>query len=270
MKPIFFTGILALGLALPTPLPAQDKEKPAEAEASETPAPDAAAVKSDSSYALGLRTGGEFGERYGNFGITPDDIEMTRFIEGFLAGFKREDSAVDEEKLAAAMQALGDLLQKRETELAARNLEAGKAFLAANASKEGVTTLKSGLQYEVITAGNGEKYVAPKEGTPDKQFLVNYRGTLIDGTQFDASPEGEPIAMRLEVIDGMKEALKLMDVGAKWRLFIPSELAYADQRRSSAIGPNSVLIFEIELVKIEDAPQHPGGILPGAEQGSGE
>ena len=260
MNANFLAGALTAGLIVIAPAFAQDPAPAQENPAPQGPPPDAATVKSDSSYGLGYRTGNEFGERYGNFGIAPEDLEMTRFVEGFLAGFKGEEPKLDEEKLAAAMQALGDLLQQRETEVAARNLDAGKAFLAENSKKEGVTTLKSGLQYEVLSAGGGEKYVAPKEGEPDKQFLVNYRGTLIDGRQFDASPPGQPVPMSLEVIDGFKEALELMTVGAKWRLFIPSELAYGDQRRSAQIGPNSVLIFELELVRIEDAPQHPGGL----------
>jgi len=265
MRKTLLNALVSVGLALPGGAAAQE----AAAGEPAKPAPDAAAVKSDASYALGLRTGDEFAHRSGSFGITPDDLDMTRFIEGFMAGFKREETGVDEEKLDAAMQALGDLLQARETEVAASNLQAGKEFLEKNGAREGVTTLKSGLQYEVLSEGGSERYTAPKEGQPDKQFHVNLRGTLIDGRQFDASPEGEPRILNLQVVPGMKEALTIMPVGAKWRIFLPSELAYGDQRRSIDIGPNSVLIFELELVKIEDLPPHPGGIIPGATQGGG-
>lgn len=266
MRKTFLNMLVTLGFALPGVIFAQE---PAAGEP-EKPAPDAAAVKSDASYALGLRTGDEFAHRSGSFGITPDDLDMTRFIEGFMAGFKREKAGVDEEKLDAAMQALGDLLQARETELAASNLQAGKAFLEKNGAREEVTTLKSGLQYEVLAEGGSERYAAPKEGQPDKQFHVNLRGTLIDGRQIDASPEGEPRILGLQVLPGMKEALTLMPVGAKWRIFLPSELAYGDQRRSIDIGPNAVLIFDLELVKIEDVPPHPGSILPGTTPGDGK
>lgn len=268
-------GALALGLAALVPAVAQEEAPAAqpEAAAEAAPAPDAATVKSDSSYGLGFRTGGEFGQRYGSFGIKPDDIDTARFLEGFLAGFKSEDPAVSEEQLAASMQALGDLLQKREQELAESNLKAGEAFLAENAKREGVITLKSGLQYEILEKGGEETYSAPKEGEPDKQFLVNYRGTLIDGTEFDASPEGQPVPMTTQVIDGFKEALTTMPVGAKWKLYIPAALAYGEQRRSAEIGPNTALVFELELVKIEDAPAQQGGFpfpMPGGEMPAGE
>lgn len=183
-------GALALTLGAILPLAAQEQTAEAPADA---PAADPATVKPDSSYALGYRTGGEFGQRYGNFGITPEDLQTDKFVEGFLAGFKGENPAISEEKLGAAMQALGDLLQGREKELATKNLEAGKAFLAENAKKEGIKTTDSGLQYEVLEPGGEETYQTPKEGEPEKQFMVSYRGTLIDGTEFDASPEGETV-----------------------------------------------------------------------------
>ena len=262
MKRPNIPGVLAIGLATILPLQAQTEDS-GEPEATTPPveAPDPATVKSDSSYGLGFSTGSDFGQRYGNFGVTPDDIDVETFVKGFLDGFKGNEPELAEEKVGAAMQALGDMLQQREKDTAAKNLEAGKAFLEANKAKEGVTTLESGLQYEVITKGGEEKYVEPKEGEPGKQFQVNYKGSLIDGTEFDASPEGEPVTMTLQVIDGFKEALTSMPVGAKWRLFIPSELAYGEQRRSPDIGPNSTLIFELELLKIEDAPApQPGGL----------
>lgn len=270
MKLYLTPGVLAFGLATLIPAAAQNEgaaEKPAETPAAETtPAPatpiDPAKVKADSSYGLGFRTGGEFAQNYGQFGITAEDIDTASFLKGFLTAFKGEKPEVPEEGLKAAMQALGDLLQTREKERATANLEAGKKFLEENSKREGVTTTKSGLQYEVVNKGGDKKYVAPKEGEPEKQFMVNYKGTLIDGTQFDASQEGEPAAMTLQVIDGWKEALTTMPVGAKWKLFIPSELAYKDQRRSAQIAPNSVLIFDLELVDIKDAPANPHGNMP--------
>jgi len=283
MKRHTIPGVLALSLAASLSAAAQEaatEEKPAakavtppvevtaadakpatEAEPA-APAIDPAKAKTDSSYGLGYRTGGEFGQRYGNFGVTPADIEMETFIKGFLDGFKGEDPSVSEEALGVAMQALGDMLQKREEELAAANLKSGEEFLKANGAKEGIVTTESGLQYEILEKGGEEKYVEPKEGEPAKQFLVNYKGSLIDGTEFDASPEGQPVPMDLNVIDGFKEALAVMPVGAKWKLFIPSSLAYGEQRRSAQLGPNATLIFEIELTKIQDAPAAPAGGMP--------
>ena len=254
--------------------PAVEAKPEAATPAVEVPAKpklDPAAVKSDSSYALGFRTGGGFTQQFGKFGVTPDDLEMETFIAGFKAAIKGEKPGMEEAKLQAAMEALGEMLQAREKQAAAANLEAGKKFLAENAKRKGVITNKSGLQYEVIEKGGSEKYVAPKEGVTDnKQFMVNYKGTLIDGKEFDASPPGQPVPMTLQVVEGFKEALTTMPVGAKWKLFMPSNLAYNEERRSAEIAPNSVLIFELELVKIEDAPAAPEGMPFPMPQGGPE
>jgi FKBP-type peptidyl-prolyl cis-trans isomerase FklB len=129
---------------------------------------------------------------------------------------------------------------------AAANLEAGQAFLAENAQKPGITSLASGLQYEVLTAGDG-----PQPG-PTQTVTCHYHGTLIDGTVFDSSVRrGQPASFPLNrVISGWTEALQLMPVGSKWRLFLPPNLAYGDRQVSAEIGPNSTLIFEVELLGI--------------------
>ena len=262
-------GALALGLAATTSAqtpaavaPKQEATTPA-VEVPAKPKLDPAVVRADSSYALGFRTGGGFTQQFGKFGVSPDDLEMDQFIKGFTAAIKGGKPDLEEAKLQAAMEALGEMLQGREKVAAAANLEAGKKFLAENGKRDGVTTNKSGLQYEVLAKGGSEKYVTLKEGAEDaKQFLVNYKGTLIDGKEFDASPAGEPVPMTLQVVPGFKEALTTMPVGAKWKLFMPSELAYGEERRSAEIAPNSVLIFELELVKIQDAPAAPEGGMP--------
>jgi FKBP-type peptidyl-prolyl cis-trans isomerase len=280
MKPQIIPGVLALSLAaslaaIAEETPAVEKPKavspPVEIPPPAAPPMDPAEMKSDSSYGLGYRTGGEFGQRWGNFGVSTADIDSAKFLEGFMAGFKGDEPGVDPEKLGAAMQALGDMLQKREKELGEKNAAAGTAFLAENGKKEGIVTTDSGLQYQILEKGGDTKYVAPKEGEPEKQFMVNYKGSLIDGTEFDASPEGQPVPMTLQVVEGFKEALTMMPVGAKWKVFVPGNLAYGEQRRSADIGPNQTLIFELELVAIEDAPApaHPGG-LPFPMPGQGE
>jgi FKBP-type peptidyl-prolyl cis-trans isomerase len=245
-------------------VPAQGATTPA-VEVPAKPKLDPAVMKSDSSYALGFRTGGGFAQQFGKFGVGIDDLEMESFTKGFTAALKSGKPELEEAKLQAAMEALGDMLQGREKAAAAANLEAGKKFLAENAKRPGVTTTASGLQYEVINKGGSEKYVAPKEGDKDaaeKEFLVNYKGTLIDGKEFDASTPGEPAKMTLQVVPGFKEALTTMPVGAKWKVYLPSELAYGEERRSAEIAPNTVLIFELELVKIQDAPPMPEGGMP--------
>ena len=277
----FIPGALALGLiaisnAAPksaektatvpktaAPAPAKQEAVTPAVEAPAKPKLDPAVVKSDSSYALGFRTGGGFAQQFGKFGVGAADLDPETFLKGFMAAIKGQKPELEEAKLQAAMEALGAALQEREKATAAVNLEAGKKFLAENGKRKEVVTTKSGLQYEVIAKGGEEKYVAPKDEAKDnKQFLVHYKGTLIDGKQFDASPAGEPVPMTLQVVPGFKEALTTMPVGAKWKLFMPSELAYGEERRSADIAPNSVLIFELELVKIQDAPAAPEGGMP--------
>jgi FKBP-type peptidyl-prolyl cis-trans isomerase FklB len=129
---------------------------------------------------------------------------------------------------------------------AENNLKEGREFLAANKEKEGVKTLESGLQYKVIKSGSG------KNPTAKDTIRAHYHGTLLDGTVFDSSVEREePIEINVSgVIKGWTEALQLMKVGDKWQLFIPSELAYGERGAGDTIGPNAVLIFDVELLEI--------------------
>jgi FKBP-type peptidyl-prolyl cis-trans isomerase FklB len=141
---------------------------------------------------------------------------------------------------------IADRLFNMKNEKASVNLKAGQAFLDANKQKPGVVALPSGLQYEVITEGSGIKPSAKNKVT------CHYHGSLIDGTVFDSSvSRGQPATFPLNmVIKGWTEGLQLMPVGSKWRFFIPPHLAYGDRQTGSDIGPNSTLIFEVELLGI--------------------
>lgn len=141
---------------------------------------------------------------------------------------------------------LADKLFNMKNEKAQANLKAGEEFLAANKQKPGVTELPSGLQYEVLTEGNGPKPSATNTVT------CHYHGTLIDGTVFDSSVKrGQPASFPLNmVIKGWTEGLQLMGTGAKWRFFIPPHLGYGDRQVGPTIGPNSTLIFDVELISI--------------------
>jgi FKBP-type peptidyl-prolyl cis-trans isomerase FklB len=145
-----------------------------------------------------------------------------------------------------ANQILQDYFTKQQDEMLNKNLEAGKAFLEENKKREGVVTLPSGLQYEVINEGDG---AIPK--ATDK-VKCHYHGTLIDGTVFDSSVQrGQPAVFGVnQVIKGWVEALQLMSVGSKWRLYIPSDLAYGKQGAGGSIEPNTTLIFDVELLGI--------------------
>lgn len=244
-----------IGLA---PVAAQDAAPatPPKAPSAEPAAPklSEAEVKAISSYLLGY----QHGQRLGGSGLTPADVDNDAVIKGFLQGVKGDKPVYEEAQIRAAMEALGKIVQDREAKKAEANLAAGKAFLEKNGKREGVTTTESGMQYEVLKKGTGKKYEAPAGG-PDMgtKFMVNYRGTLIDGTEFDKSPEGQPYPMTLQVIPGFKEALTSMPVGAKWKIYLPSELAYGPRAAGPKIGPNSALIFELELVEIKAAPTPP-------------
>lgn len=212
------------------------------------PAPELKTPKQQISYALGL----DIGKDFARAGI---DVEPEVLARGIADVLLKRDPLLTAEQLQAAMQALNEQMQaaraKQVEEMKAvgeTNKKAGDAFLATNAKKKGITTTKSGLQYEVITKGKGT--VSPK--ATDK-VVAHYHGTLLDGKVFDSSVERkEPLEIPVGgVIEGWVEALQLMKVGDKWRLFIPSELAYGPQGSPPVIGPNSALIFEVELLEIK-------------------
>lgn len=164
-----------------------------------------------------------------------------------------EDHYAGKTPLISAEQgtmSVSQYLQKLKAEKAEKNKAAGVEFLAQNKTKPGVVTLPSGLQYQVLKEGTG-----PKPTAQDK-VKVHYHGMLIDGSTFDSSIDrGEPISLSVSgVIKGWTEALLLMPVGSKWKLFIPSELGYGERQAGAKITPNSALVFDVELLEIEKAP----------------
>ncbi|HEY6004524.1 MAG TPA: FKBP-type peptidyl-prolyl cis-trans isomerase [Anaeromyxobacter sp.] len=182
-------------------------------------------------------------------GVDVDVQVFARGLEDALAGRKL---LLSEDEMRQAMSGVVGELKRKQAE-AARAVEsrkaAGQAFLAENGKKEGVVTLRSGLQYRILTRGEGK--------TPAEADTVecHYRGTLVDGKEFDSSyRRGRPATFRLtRVIPGWREALKLMPVGSKWQIFIPSELGYGARGggRRSRIGPNETLVFEVHLLAIK-------------------
>ena len=181
------------------------------------------------------------------------DINLDRqlVIKGFIAALTAE-SQIDQATMQQELQALEESFQEKkrvaDEQAALENVELGKAFLVENGKKRVVTT-ESGLQYEVLVAGEGAK---PKA---EDTVTVHYTGTLIDGTQFDSSVErGEPAQFPLNrVIPGWTEGVQLMSVGSKFKFVIPSELAYGERATGGVIKPNSVLVFEVELLAIDAA-----------------
>ena len=193
------------------------------------------------SYAIGILVGENNNQQLEN---APGDDEMN--IEAMVNAFRTaslgEEAKMSQEDAQALIQKFFAEAGEREAQ---KNLEAGNKFLEENGKRDGVVTTESGLQYEVLVEGDGEK------PGPTDQVRVHYHGTLLDGTVFDSSVEkGEPIVLGVNrVIPGWTEALQMMPVGSKWKLYIPSDLAYGP-RGSRTIGPNETLIFEVELLEI--------------------
>jgi FKBP-type peptidyl-prolyl cis-trans isomerase FklB len=194
------------------------------------------------SYAIGVQLATNFKKQ----GI---DIKIDKFVQGIkdaTAGKKLELTEAEiQQTMMSFSQRMRAQQQEKQKADAAKNIAAGKAFLAANAKKEGVKVLPSGLQYKVIKKGTG------KTPTAADKVKTNYRGTLIDGKEFDSSyKSGKPVEFGVKnVIKGWTEALQLMKEGGKWELYIPSNLAYGE-RGNRGIPGNSTLIFEIELLEI--------------------
>lgn len=218
---------------------------------SEEPAADSAKLESIDqrvSYLFGLNLAQQFKQ---------DDVPLD--VEAFAQAVRDVQGGVEprlsEDDMKAAMQAFQDKQMAKHEEsakvVAEANQKEGEAFLAANKTKEGVVTTASGLQHKVITEGTG------KQPTAADTVTVHYRGTLIDGTEFDSSySRGEPVSFPLNgVIPGWIEGLQLMKEGGKSELYIPSELAYGPGGTQGPIGPNATLKFEVELIKVGAAEE---------------
>lgn len=190
------------------------------------------------SYAIGVL----WGQNIKQQGIT--DINQAAIGQAISDVVKNKETALD---IKTANQMLREHIEQKKADEKSKNIAAGEAFLKENAQREGVVTLPSGLQYEIMREGGG-----PTPKATDR-VKVHYEGRLIDGTVFDSSVQrGEPAVFGVtQVIKGWVEALQLMQVGAKWKLFIPQDLAYGDRGAGGQIGPYATLVFEVELIGIE-------------------
>jgi len=205
--------------------------------------------KQKTSYSMGFNIGSAWKRQ----GIEPTDVDLDVLLSGLRDATLGKDSTINEQEnkelLTAFQSELRNRREEKRKQLGEKNKKGGEVFLAENKSKPGVKTLPDGLQYKVLTEGKG-----PKPITNDT-VSVNYRGTLIDGTEFDSSyKRGQPASFKVTgVIKGWTEALLLMNVGSKWQLTIPPELAYGERGSGMNIGPNATLNFEVELVSINPA-----------------
>lgn len=192
------------------------------------------------SYGIGLQMGEQLA-------ANPfEGLEIEAVQAGLFDAFNKQELQVDPQDLQAAFQEIQQKMQAAQAEQSKEVIAAGEAFLADNAKRDEVTVTESGLQYEILEAGEGDK------PTADSTVRTHYHGTLIDGSVFDSSYDrGQPAEFPVGgVIKGWTEALQLMPVGSKWRLYVPYELAYGERGAGGAIGPYSTLVFDVELLDI--------------------
>jgi len=191
------------------------------------------------SYGIGRQLGDQLRDN------PPPGVNLDAILAGLTDAFGGQPSRVSQEEMAASFKVIREVMQAEAAAKAEAAAGAGKQYLAENAEREGVTTLESGLQFEVITQGEGA------QPTRESNVRTHYHGMLIDGTVFDSSYDrGEPAEFPVGgVIAGWTEALQLMKAGSKWRLYVPSELAYGAQGVGS-IPPHSVLVFDVELLDV--------------------
>lgn len=208
---------------------------------SKTPPPPAGPVVVTTLDSVSYAIGNDMGEMMKSQGL--DSLNLRLFMAALEDAFKGKKPLISAEQGKPVVSAH---IQKLKAEKAAKNKVAGEAFLAANKTKPGVAVLPSGLQFQILKEGNGAK------PTLQDKVKVHYHGMLTDGTTFDSSVDrGEPITLPVSgVIAGWTEALQLMPVGSKWKLFIPSNLAYGERQAGAKITPNSTLVFDVELLEI--------------------
>jgi FKBP-type peptidyl-prolyl cis-trans isomerase FklB len=229
--------------------PAKPKAPATKAGAAKTAATTALKTPKDKfSYALGMNLGASLHKQ----SVDVDPSIVAQGLRAALAGGKT--LLTQEEAQAALMEVQNELRKKQQEKMQVAgeaNKKEGEAFLASNKAKEGVVTLPSGLESRILKEGNGPK------PTASDSVVCNYRGTLINGTEFDSSyKSGQPATFPVNgVIKGWTEALQLMPVGSKWQLFVPSSLAYGERGAGGDIGPGATLIFEVELLSIQEKPK---------------
>lgn len=196
---------------------------------------------------VGYFLGFQFGANLAQNGIDASDVKQEEVIKGMLDALTGKDPAVSDEVIQGAMKQFEQKLQARAAEKAKAKMAEGQKYLDDNKKKEGIQVTNTGLQYKVLKSGDGATPKATSE------VSVHYEGKLTNGKVFDSSiKRGQPQTIRLDqVIPGWTEALQRMKVGDKWQLFIPSNLAYREEGRAPVIGPNEVLVFEVELLEVK-------------------
>lgn len=223
---------------------------------------DKSAVKQEISYGLGFQNG----EQFASYGFIADDIDKEAYIKGLIEALMKQDFGKDPDAYDQAMKAYNKIVSMRERGIAAANEAAEKAFMKKNGKRKEVVTTASELQYEILKKGAGKKYTPPvgtaKGMDAATQFHLKCTGTLLDGTVFMQTPGDDPMPFDLQVIPGLAEALKMMPVGSKWKLYLPSTLGFGDLRQGPKVSPKSMLIYQVELTEIKTRALQPKGPQP--------
>jgi FKBP-type peptidyl-prolyl cis-trans isomerase len=265
---MLMAGVVLLGSAVAQQPPAKNPAPAAKSTTAQLPEAPAAKAQTPSafatekervSYAIGMNVG---------TGLHKQDIDVdpNLLLQGLKDGLSGGKTLMTEDEIRATFQQLQASVKAKQDEklkvLGETNKKEGDTFLAANKTKEGVVTLPSGLQYKILQQGTG-----PKPTAADT-VVCNYKGTLINGTEFDSSyKRGQPATFPVgRVIKGWTEALQLMPTGSKWQLVIPSDMAYGERGAGNDIGPNATLIFEVELVSIQEKPKPAAAPAPNPEK----
>jgi FKBP-type peptidyl-prolyl cis-trans isomerase len=268
LRQMLMAGVVLLGSAVAQQPPAKNPAPAAKSPAAQLPEAPAAKAQTPSafstekekvSYAIGMNVGSGLHKQ-------EIDVDPNVLFQGLKDGLSGGKTLMTDEEVRATFTQLQASLKSKQEEklkvLGEANKKEGDAFLAANKAKEGVVTLPSGLQYKILQQGTGPK------PTASDTVVCNYKGTLINGTEFDSSyKRGQPATFPVgRVIKGWTEALQLMPTGSKWQLFIPSDMAYGDHGAGNDIGPNATLIFEVELVSIQEKPKPAAAPAPNPEK----
>jgi FKBP-type peptidyl-prolyl cis-trans isomerase len=270
---LLLTALFTVAMLATTGLAQQSAQKPAAstppaagaaAQAPSQPAPNPAlpTQKDKISYAIGMNIGKQLHQQ-------SIDVDTSFILQGLKDALAAGKMLMTDDEAQSTLIALQTEVREREVAKRQKDAETNKkasdAFLAANKSKPGVTTLPSGLQYKVLKEGTGPKPAA------DDVVETNYKGTLINGTEFDSSfKRGETAKFPVNhVIKGWTEALVLMPVGSKWELYVPPDMAYGERGAGDVIGPNEALVFEVELISIQPRTEPAKPAAPGAQTSPG-
>lgn len=243
---------------------AQNKIQPP-MDVSAATATDKATVKADMSYGLGFQNG----EQFASYGFIAEDLDKDAYIQGLIEALMKKEFSKEPVAYDQAMKAYDRIVSERERAFAKSNETAEKAFMEKNGKRKEVTTTGSGLQYEILKKGAGKKYTPPTGSINGMDqstvFELKCKGTLLDGTVFMQTPGDDAMPFNLQVIHGLAEALKMMPVGSKWKLYVPASLGFGDLRQGPKISPKSMLIYEVELTDIKTRaiqPNQPQPLVP--------